>query len=79
MSTTVRVSDKTKARLAALSSATGRPMTDVIEDAIDALERRIFFQDLNRRFGELREDEAQWSEIQAERRAWDPSLPDTSR
>jgi hypothetical protein len=53
-------------------------MTDVIEDAIDALERRVFFDDLNRRFGELRRDETEWASIESERRAWELTLPDSS-
>jgi predicted transcriptional regulator len=67
MSTTIRVPDRTRDRLAALAAATGRPMTAVVEDALDALERRVFFDSLNARYEELRADEDQWAQIEAER------------
>lgn len=69
MSTTIRVPNRTRDRLAALAAATGRPMTAVVEDALDALERRVFFESLNARYGELRADDAAWAEVEAERAA----------
>jgi predicted transcriptional regulator len=68
MSTTIRVSEETRDRLASLASATGRPMTRVLEDAVEALERRIFFEAFNRRYQQLRDDPEAWAEIDHERR-----------
>lgn len=79
MSTTIRVPNRTRDRLAALAAATGRPMTAVVDDALDALERRVFFEALNAGYGELREDEDAWAEIEAERAAEEAALPDKSR
>ena len=79
MSTTIRVSDRTKARIAALASQTGRPMTEVVDDAVEALERTVFFQRLNSRFDELRADQAAWQEIERERALEEGSAGDTSR
>jgi predicted transcriptional regulator len=79
MSTTVRVSDGTKARIAAIAAATGRPMTIVIDDAVDALERKVFFQRLNLRFAEIHDDDAAWADLERERRLEEGSLSDTSR
>jgi predicted transcriptional regulator len=67
MSTTIRVPDRTRDRLAALANATGRTMTAVVDDALDALERRVFFEALNTRYGELREDDVEWEAVEAER------------
>jgi predicted transcriptional regulator len=67
MSTTIRVPNATRDRLAALAAATGRPMTEVVDDALDALERRVFFEALNETYVELRADEASWSAIEDER------------
>lgn len=53
-------------------------MTRVLDEAVDALERKIFFDGLNRRYQELRDDPAAWSEIEQERRAEDGTLGDTS-
>ncbi len=45
-----RVSEQTRDRLAALADATSRPMTKVLDDVVDALERRVFFERFNRPF-----------------------------
>jgi predicted transcriptional regulator len=76
MSTTIRVSDTTKARLAALARGSGRPMTEVIDDAVEALERKVFLTRLNKRFGELRDDPAAWAGIERERALEERSLSD---
>lgn len=78
MSTTIRVPNRTRDRLAALAVATGRPMTAVVDDALDALERRVFFEGLNARYAELRADEASWTEIEAERAIEEGALRDKS-
>ena len=67
MSTTVRVSTTTRDRLAAMAETAGRPMTSIIDEALDALERRQFFAALNLRYCQLRDDAEQWSSIEAER------------
>jgi predicted transcriptional regulator len=79
MSTTVRVSEKTRERLAALAASTGRPMTRVLDEAVDALERRVFFDRLNRRYGALRQDTEARAEIEAERRVEEGARGDASR
>jgi len=76
MSTTIRVSQRTRARIAALAAATHRPMTAVVDEALDALERRVFFASFNQRYGELRDDEVTWTEIEAERQLEASSLTD---
>jgi predicted transcriptional regulator len=78
MSTTIRVSEETRDRLASLANATGRPMTSVLDDAVEALERKMFFDRFNRRYQELRDDSAAWSEIEQERRAEEGALGDRS-
>jgi predicted transcriptional regulator len=44
MSTTIRVSERTRDRFAELARETGKPMTELLDDAADALERRLFFE-----------------------------------
>ncbi len=78
MSTTIRVSEETRDRLASLASATGQPMTRVLDDAVEALERRIFFETFNRRYQELCDDPAAWAEIEQERRSEEGAVGDTS-
>ena len=79
MSTTIRVNEKTRDRFAELAKATGRPMTELLEEAADALERRLFFDQLATRYEELRRDPEAWGEIEAEREGESPSLGDRSR
>jgi hypothetical protein len=79
MSTTIRVSERTRERFARLARATGRPMTELLEDAADALERRLFFDQLASRYAELRSDPDTWAAIEAERAGESRSLADGSR
>ena len=67
MSTTIRVSEQTRDRFARLADATGRPMTQLLDEAADALERRLFFDELSDRFSTLRSDPALWAEVESER------------
>lgn len=78
MSTTIRVSEETRDRLASIADSTGRPMTRVLDEAVEALERKLFFDAFNSRYQELRDDPAAWSEIERERRAEEGALGDLS-
>ena len=78
MSTTIRVSEETRSRFAELAKATGRPMTELLDEAADALERRVFFDRLAARYAELRHDADAWEEIEAERAEESSSLSDHS-
>jgi hypothetical protein len=53
-------------------------MTRVVDDAVEALERKVFFDTFNRRYQELRDDPAMWSEIEQQRRAEEGALGDLS-
>ena len=78
MSTTIRVSEETRSRFAELAKATGRPMTELLDDAADALERRVFFDRFAARYAELRHDANAWKEIETERAEESSSLSDRS-
>jgi len=78
VSTTIRVSEKTRSRFAELAKETGRPMTVLLDEAADALERRIFFDRFAARYAELRHDASAWEEIQAEQAEESSSLSDRS-
>jgi hypothetical protein len=78
MSTTIRVSEQTRDRFAKLVDETGRPMTQLLDEAADALERRVFFERFSARYGELRADPAAWDEIEAERAGESGPLRDSS-
>jgi predicted transcriptional regulator len=78
MSTTIRVSERTRDRFARLAETTGRSMTQLVDEAADALERRVFFDQLSARYEALRADGPAWTEIEAERSAESGALPDRS-
>ena len=78
MSTTIRVSEATRDRFSRLAAETGRPMTQLLEEAADALERRLFFDHMSRRFAELRSHASAWDEIEAERADEDHAVVDGS-
>ena len=67
MSTTIRVSEATRDRFSRLAEATGRPMTQLLDEAADALERRVFFDQLAIGFDDLRSDPDRWAEVVTER------------
>jgi hypothetical protein len=64
--------------LAALAKATGKPMTDLLDEALDSLERKVFFDALNGRYRELRAERGAWAAIEAEREADQDGLRDAS-
>ena len=78
MSTTIRVSAQTRDRFAKLADATGRPMTQLLDEAVDALERKVFFDQLSSGYEALRDDPSAWAEVEAERRAERGALRDRS-
>jgi hypothetical protein len=53
-------------------------MTQLVDDAADALERRVFFDQLCGRYEALRADPSTWSHIEAERTVESGVLRDRS-
>jgi predicted transcriptional regulator len=76
VTTTIRVSKASHARLAALAEEAGQPMTVTLDEALDALERRRFFLEVNARYQALRDDQEAWRVIESERSEWDATLTD---
>ncbi len=53
-------------------------MTQLVDEAADALERRVFFDQLSARYEALHADGDAWSEIEAERVVESGALRDGS-
>lgn len=53
-------------------------MSQLVDEAADALERRVFFDELSTRYEVLRADTDAWSEVEAERSVESGSLRDRS-
>jgi predicted transcriptional regulator len=74
--TTIRVSVKTRDRLADIARKEGRAMTEVLNEAIADYEQKLFWQTLNEQIERTqREDPEGWAEYLAEREAWLGSRP----
>lgn len=54
-------------------------MTQLLDEAAEALERRMFFDHLSARYEVLRADPAAWSEIETERSVESGTLRDRSQ
>ena len=67
MSTTIRVNEATRDRLASIAANEQRSITAVVDEAVDALERRRFFAAFRERYDELRNDPEEWQSIESER------------
>jgi hypothetical protein len=75
-STTVRVTQHTHEVLRELAAATGEPLQQVLEDAVERYRRERFFSDLHTAYARLRADRNAWEEELAERAELDGTLAD---
>jgi predicted transcriptional regulator len=75
-SDTVRVKPETHAKLKALAEQTGRPMPEVLEQAVESLRRQRLLEATNRAYAALRDDSKAWKAELAERESWDVTLSD---
>jgi hypothetical protein len=73
---TVRISEASHRILKELVEQTGRTEMDVLDKALDAYRRKLFFEQLNAGYAELRADPEAWAEHLAERKQWDATLMD---
>ena len=76
MTTTVRVSDQTRARVAALAAATGHKMTQVLDDAIAEYERKVFWDGFDAGWANVQRDAAADTSVQRERESEAGALRD---
>ena len=53
-------------------------MTQLLDDAAEALERQVFFAQLSARYDELRADPVAWADLERERELESAVLHDTS-
>ena len=73
---TIRISEASHQPLKELAEQTGQTMMDVLDKAVDAYRRKLFFEQLNAGYAELRADPKAWAEHLAERKLWDATLMD---
>jgi predicted transcriptional regulator len=75
-SATVKIDAQTYAKLKQTAAETGKPMIEVLSEAVEAYRRQTFLEGLNADFAGLRSDARAWNEEVAERQAWDATLGD---
>ena len=75
-STTVRITEETRAALRELADQAGEPMQEVLSRAVEAYRRQRILDATNAAYAALRADERQWREELKERGTWDAALAD---
>lgn len=73
---TTRITDNTKNILKALSLKTGKSMIDILEKSVEIYKRKIFFEECNKAYAELKSNPIAWKEELEERRLSDNTLAD---
>ena len=73
---TTRISASAHGILREMSKAEGRPMLALLDEAVEALRRQKFLEQLNAAYATLRADPGAWGAVEDERSAWDVTLPD---
>ena len=73
---TTRISATAHGILRELSKAEGKPMLALLDEAVEALRRLRFLEQVNAAYATLRADPRTWEAIEGERRAWDVTLAD---
>ena len=73
---TIRIRESSYRILKELAEQTGQTMMDVLDKALDAYRRKLFFEQMNAGYAELRADPQAWAEHLAERKRWDATLMD---
>jgi hypothetical protein len=76
VSTTVRISDQTHARLAAIAEETGQRMQTILDEAITAYDDSRFWDEFTSGYEQLASDPDTWVEIEQERGSEVASLTD---
>jgi mRNA interferase MazF len=73
---TIRISDAARGTLRELARAEGKSMLALLDEAVEALRRQRFLEQVNAAYAALRDDPRAWEGIQAERREWDVTTDD---
>lgn len=71
---TIRVRPETRAKLESLAAELGKPIPEIVDQAIDALRRREFLTGLAADFEALRNDPVAWAQELDERALWDGAM-----
>jgi len=70
MNTTIKVPSETRDRIASVADQEQVSQAAVVEQALDALEQRNFWNAVDAGYQRLRADDDEWSDYVAERDEW---------
>jgi predicted transcriptional regulator len=73
---TISISEASHRLLQELAEQTGQTEREVLDKALDAYWRKLFFEQLNAGYAEMQADPEAWAEHLAELREWDATLMD---
>jgi hypothetical protein len=73
---TIRISDSARGTLRELARSEGKSMLALLDEAVEALRRQRFLEQVNAAYAALRDDPRTWKEVEAERREWEVTLAD---
>ncbi len=73
---TIRISEASHQFLKKMAEQSGQTMMVVLDTAVEAYRRKLFFDQMNAGYAELRADPEAWAEHLAERKLWDTTLMD---
>jgi len=73
---TVRLSETSHRLLREMAEQSGETMLEILDKALDAYRRRMFFENLNAGYAALRADPKAWAAMEEERKAWEATLMD---
>ncbi|MCL9759508.1 hypothetical protein [Frankia sp. AiPa1] len=70
------MSDRTRQRVAAMAATTGQQMQTILDEAVAAYERELFWRGFEAGCKRLADDADAWSDLEAERAGESPTLRD---
>ncbi len=73
---TVRIPAAVHQKLRQMAAKSGTSLSRTLEKAVETLRRQTLLEETNRAYAALRADPHRWAEEQAERTAWETTLPD---
>jgi hypothetical protein len=73
---TVPISEAGHRVLQELAEQTGQTMMEVLDKALDAYRRKVFFEGLQADYAALKADPEAWADELAERKLWETTLMD---
>lgn len=76
MTTTIRVSQRTRALISALAHADGITMQQALEQAVEDYRRQRLLRETNAAYAAVRADPAGLADLEQERGEWDGTLAD---